>query len=152
VASAFSFLGSILMFYIGSMKAISSFDIYFGAQRLPQELGHLTPGDLAMVTIVESLDAFLFGLVLLVFAYGVYNLFFRRDGGNDEAGNTPSWLRINSIRQLKNILAEIIIVVLFVLFLRTILVHIDQLKWEVLVLPVSIGLLGLSLKLLQMHR
>jgi hypothetical protein len=46
-----------------------------------------------------------------------------------------------NIGHLKNVLAEVIVVILFVKFLEAVLVNLDNLKWEVLVLPVSILLL-----------
>jgi uncharacterized membrane protein YqhA len=49
---------------------------------------------------------------------------------------------------LKNTLAEIIIVILFVKFLEVALLNLDNLTWNLFVLPGSILLLSLSLKFL----
>ncbi|NMS24028.1 YqhA family protein, partial [Vibrio parahaemolyticus] len=49
---------------------------------------------------------------------------------------------------LKNILAEVIIVILFVKFLELVLINFDSLDWTILTLPISILVLSLGLKFL----
>lgn len=63
-------------------------------------------------------------------------------------GDILSWIQIPSISHLRNVLAEVIIIILFVKFLETFLVRIDRLEWEILTLPTSILLLALALKFL----
>jgi uncharacterized membrane protein YqhA len=92
-------------------------------------------------------DAFLIGLVLLIFAYGVYTLFIRRIELEEKV--VFHWLEISSITSLKTLLAELIIIILFVKFLDVVIISIDKLTWEILILPVSILLLALSLKFLE---
>ena len=61
-----------------------------------------------------------------------------------------SWININNVQQLKKILAELVVVILFVKFLEVALVNLDSLAWEMLVLPGSILLLALSIKFLEL--
>lgn len=58
------------------------------------------------------------------------------------------WIRTPNIGHLKNVLAEVIIVILFVKFLEVVLVNINNLSWDIMVLPISILLLSLGLKFL----
>lgn len=89
-----------------------------------------------MIGLVESVDAFLFSLVLIVFANGVYNLFVRRSP--IEHNQIARWANVSSLGELKNTQGEVIIVILFVQFLRLILIHSNELGWNLLVLPVGI--------------
>jgi uncharacterized membrane protein YqhA len=52
---------------------------------------------------------------------------------------------------LKNTLAEVIIIILFVNFLEIALLNLKSLTWELFILPGSILLLALSLKFLDLR-
>lgn len=146
IAVISSFIGSSLMFLIGASKTIKAFISYFLASTYGGGSGSLKAADLATSHLIRSIDAFLIGLVLMIFSYGVYNLFIRKVFVKETG--VLSWVKISSIAHLKNILAEVIIVILFVKFLEVILLNLDKLSWELLILPVSILLLALSLKFL----
>jgi len=99
----------------------------------------------------------LIAIVLLYFAYGVYSLFVREQ--QEPELSIPQWLRVQHIGQLKQVVAEVIIVVLFVLFLRVALRAFQDpdlsLTWvqvaTFLLLPVATALLSLSLRLVALH-
>jgi uncharacterized membrane protein YqhA len=149
VAVVFGFLGSLLMFVIGASKSIKAFRIYFFKETVTQTPpAHLDLNDQAMLSIVESIDTFLIALALLVFSFGVYNLFIREIALPSERGHAP-WTKINSIAQLKQVLMEVILVVLAVLFLWEVLFQGDDVTWRILVIPLGIVLLALSLKLVE---
>lgn len=132
------------MFYIGAAKTFKSFEIYFSTTPFNSVSDHLTHADWAMISLIESIDAFLFALVLLIFAYGIYQIFIT-EHVIESSKQRPAWLQIKNISELKIILIEVIIVMLFVFFLKIIFIHIDEAKWQILVLPISIFLLSLSL-------
>jgi len=50
------------------------------------------------------------------------------------------------------VLAEVIVIILFVKFLEVVFVNIDNLKWEIVILPISIVLLALGLKFLSLNK
>jgi uncharacterized membrane protein YqhA len=136
------------MAFLGATKTVKSFEIYFGSQGVTTRYEHLVKSDLAMISLIESVDAFLFSLVLLIFAYGILQIFILKN--KLEPDNTaPSWLRITSVSELKQILIEVVIVILFVFFLKVILIHIEKASWEMLILPFSILLLSMSLYLIK---
>jgi uncharacterized membrane protein YqhA len=147
IAIVCSLTGSLLMFFVGALntyKAVAT--ILFG--RIPHEaLSQLKPANVTTAYLIKSLDAFLIALVLLIFSYGVYSLFISKQSGIDESG-ALKWIRVPSLAHLKNTLAEIIIVILFVNFLEVVLLNLKNLTWELFVLPGSILLLSLSLKFL----
>lgn len=157
VAVISSFIGSFLMLYIGAKKIFTAVWGYFGnireniapAGKTAGDIAHLSMEDLATGNVIESLDAFLIALVLLYFGFGIYSLFIMKEGEATEQG-APKWLIPKSIGHLKETLTHVIIVVLFVLFVRLVWLHLDNLTWELLILPVSITFLALGLKLTEL--
>jgi uncharacterized membrane protein YqhA len=149
VAVICSFLSALLMFYMGAAKTFRAFLIVL----TEYEPGKVTPeshkqADVIMGYLIQSLDAFLFALVLLIFSYGVYNLFIQKI---QDQKHMIDWIRISNVSHLKHILSEVIIVILFVKFLDVALLNINTLSLEVLILPASILLLSLSLKFLELR-
>ncbi len=155
VAIFSSLLGSILMFITGATKTYYALYYAFNIKILgynPPEkfLALKSPSDIATVYLVKSIDSFLIALVLFIFAYGVYWIFIAAASGEDEKDPLKS-IRIESIGHLKNILAEVIIVILFVLFLEVELIHAFTPRWEILIIPISIVLLSASVKFLDLR-
>jgi len=111
-----------------------------------------------VISLMVALDNFLIGVVLLFFAYGVYGLFVRPDFNSRDLG-LPEWMHVEQIGQLKQTIAEVIIVVLFVLFLRIALQTFQsgaeapsliRIGWF-LMLPLSILMLAGGLRLVELH-
>ena len=70
--------------------------------------------------IISSIDLFLIGIVLLIFGFGVYELFISEiDFAKGKFAD--STLKINSLDQLKNKIIKVIIIVLIVKFFEKIL-------------------------------
>jgi uncharacterized membrane protein YqhA len=137
------------MFFIGTVKTFKAFSSYFAIKAQGSGIGHVPAADLSTSSLIKSIDAFLIALVLMIFAYGVYSLFIRKIGV-DEAG-VFDWLKVSNVGHLKNILAELIIVILFVKFLEVAIINLNNLTWEMLILPASILLLALSLRFLKLR-
>jgi len=148
IAVVASGLGSVLMFLIGAVKTIKAYAVLVN----DGFLNSAVPGTVAKQAIaflVQGIDAFLIALVLMIFSGGVYNLFIHRVEANPQLETSQT--RIRSIAQLKSIIAELIVIILFVKFLEDILgSDINGYQWEMLVLPISILLLALSLKFLNL--
>ena len=149
-----SLAGSVLMFFLGLFNIYRA---YAEGLRLPDEDDGRF-GAAAVISVIEGLDRFLIAIVLLYFAYGVHTLFLHPDRSQKELA-LPEWLRVKQIGQLKQVVAEVIIVILFVLFLRLSLQAFTSpnvsLSWEqiasLLILPVSIVLLALALRFVELH-
>lgn len=150
-----SLAGSLLMFFLGIVKVYTAFSDIF---RDPYGDENLAFGATGIIGVIESLDRFLIAIVLLYFAYGVYSLFIHPEEREEHLA-LPAWLRVRQIGQLKQVVAELIVVILFVLFLRQALQSFSGsdavLTWNalatLLVLPFSTVLLGLALKLVELH-
>lgn len=139
-----SFIASFVVFVVGLKKVVVSLWQYMAGVQIKAELAHLKPEDILIADVIESLDASLVGLVLLYFGFGIYSLVFLEEGEAEKRG-VPSWLIPKSIGQMKETLAHVIIVVLFVLFARLVWEHLDKLGWEMLILPASAALLAIAL-------
>lgn len=117
-----------------------------------------TFGTSAVISVIEGLDRFLIAIVLLYFAYGVYSLFIHPETAAVDLA-LPAWLRVRQVGQLKQVVAEIIIVILFVLFLRVALetyrspmveMDVKQIATFTL-LPFCTMLLAIALRLVELH-
>ena len=73
-----------------------------------------------LFNIISSIDLFLIGIVLLIFGFGVYELFINEiDFAKGKFSD--STLKIKSLDQLKNKIIKVIIIVLIVKFFEKIL-------------------------------
>jgi len=154
IAVFFSFISAALMLVVGCVKVYKAVYGYItgtGTTMLAGTSGervidYLSQEDAAIARIIESIDAFLIALVMLYLGYGMYALFCEKKNSSLAQLLPPSIVPKN-IGQLKETLAHLIIVVLFVLFTRQVWLNLNDLSWEMLVLPAGIALLALALKL-----
>jgi len=149
VAIICSLLGSMLMFIIGAIKTYYAFVVVLFGRVHKNEFDHLGSADIATTYLIKSLDAFLIALVLFIFSYGIYSLFISNYQERNE-DSILSWINMPSISHLKSVLAEVIVIILFVKFLEVALINIQALTWEIMILPLYILMLAVSLKLLNL--
>ena len=135
-------LGSILMFIIGAIKVGRAYLAYFsgGIAHQPN-----ASAKYAISYIIQAIDIFLIGLVLMIFSGGIYHLFIRRL--ESDSAEINSWAKVSSIGELKRILVELVIVILFVKTLEGALaIGPGDYRWENLVLPLGVMMLALAFK------
>jgi uncharacterized membrane protein YqhA len=150
IAVVFGAVGAVLMFVIGAVTTIDAVVTYFGGH---EDKAFSSDAALAStVEIVSSLDQFLLGLVLLVFAYGVYSLWVVADTAAWEEQRTklhaPDWLNVTSVTDLKVKLIEVVAVLLAVLFLKGVLKN-PMTVWSDLVVPIAVVLLAATVWLIR---
>ncbi len=147
----FSLLGAFMMLLLGAWKTIMAAAVFVKLEPADPTLPrYLNPSERMIIGLVESMDAFLIGLVMLMFAAGVYNLFISRM--RILSDDAPwAWMRIDNIERLKQVLVEMILVVLAVLFLRVALFEAEELEWTVLVLPIGMALLAVAVRFVGWH-
>jgi uncharacterized membrane protein YqhA len=141
IGSAGAMVGALLMFLQGG------FYLYEAWHTL------LAPGEAAerqvTVPVLEAVDAFLFGIVLVIFAYGIaIGFVFTLPEGYGQ--RLPEWLKVGGVGQLKATLAEVVIVVLIVIFARVVVEANGHFEWSMLVLPASIFLIALALRMIEL--
>ena len=110
-----SIISSIILFLLGGWDIIQAI-IY----KNPLLNNNIETNNELLFNIISSIDLFLIGIVLLIFGFGVYELFiseinFAKDKFAD------STLKINSLDQLKNKIIKVIIIVLIVKFFEKVL-------------------------------
>lgn len=151
VAIIASLIGQLLMMYIGAVKVFNAVKLYLLKEDISSFPEHITHADISTAVLIHSLDAFLVAVVLMYFAFSLYHLFLSKDV-EATAQLFPGKIAPKNIGELKQTLTEVIVVILFILFLQEIWIELDDLQWPVLVLPISIALLALSMKLVQFRR
>jgi len=115
LAVILSVLASITLFIIGSWDIVHS--IVFQNPLTNDSINH--NNDL-LFKIISSIDIFLIGIVLLIFGFGVYELFISEiDIAKDKFSD--STLKISTLDQLKNKIIKVVIIVLIVKFFEKIL-------------------------------
>ena len=144
-----SLIGSLLLFFIGAWKTYNAIKIMF-SNYIPQGNKGLHFTDNATIYMMKALDSFLIALALFIFAYGIFTLFISKS--NIKGNGVLNWIHVPNIGHLKNILAELIIIILFVIFLELVIENIHNLKWDFLIIPISILLLGIGLKILKLDK
>jgi uncharacterized membrane protein YqhA len=66
---------------------------------------------------VGAIDGYLFAMILVIFSMGIYELFINKmDPVDKQLDSRPSWLKINSIDDLKSSLGKVILMILIVSF------------------------------------
>ena len=115
LAVILSVLASITLFIIGSWDIVHS--IVFQNPLTNDSINH--NNDL-LFKIISSIDIFLIGIVLLIFGFGVYELFISEiDIAKEKFSD--STLKISTLDQLKNKIIKVVIIVLIVKFFEKIL-------------------------------
>lgn len=135
-------LAALLAIVIGGTRVYEAFMLYLGFHA-PR-----TPGNEALesiIEIVEALDNFLLGFVLIYFSYGTYFLFVREE--TERPIRIPNWMHVESIGQMKRVLLEVILVLLSVFMLKLVLIEQSEIEWNLLVLPAMIIAIAISLRL-----
>lgn len=139
LAVILSVLASITLFIIGSWDILYS--IVFQNPLTNNNISH--NNDL-LFKIISSIDLFLIGIVLLIFGFGVYELFISEiDIARDKFAD--STLKINSLDQLKNKIIKVVIIVLIVKFFEKILKLTPNFNTPQDLLLLSISILAICL-------
>ena len=134
--------GAIMMFWLGAAKLAGGMSFVFQAEGM---------GQFVITAVMEATDAFLFGLVLVVFAYGI-TFGFALDLPSAVRAKLPPWMRVEGIGELKNTLIEIIVVYLIVDFATDVAEVETRVSWDMLLKPAAIFLIAGALRLVRNTR
>jgi uncharacterized membrane protein YqhA len=139
IACLGALLGAILMFGLAGAKLAHGVEAFWLS-------GFGQAGEVS-AAVMGSTDAFLFGVVLIIFAFAIaFGFVFHVGGARRES--IPDWMQIDSVSELKHILVEVIIVYLVVDFATDLATGGDALAWLTLVKPIAIVLLASALRLM----
>ena len=141
----FGLFGALVLFIIASVDIASVVQLTFNAY-----FGHHHPEHLhadVVSGIIGAVDLYLIAVVMLIFSFGLYELFISEI---DEAKTASKVLEIHSLDQLKDKLAKVIIMVLLVGFFQRI-IHMEF-HTAIEMLYFAISILGLSVALYFLHK
>ena len=101
--------------------------------------------------IISAIDLFLIGIVLLIFGFGIYELFVSEiDFAN--AKFTESTLKIRDLDQLKNKIIKVIIIVLIVKFFEKVLKYSENFTTPMDLLYFGLSILSICLGYYHINR
>ncbi|HEX6831451.1 MAG TPA: YqhA family protein [Methyloceanibacter sp.] len=141
IGSAGALVGSLLMFLQGGFFLHEAWHTILAEGDAVQKQ--------VTVPVLEAVDSFLFGIVLVIFAYGIaIGFVFTLPEGYGE--RLPVWMKVGGVGQLKATLAEVVIVVLIVIFARVVVEAQGKFEWSMLVLPASILMISVALRMIEL--
>ncbi|RAX58839.1 hypothetical protein CCZ01_01190 [Helicobacter monodelphidis] len=147
LAVILSMLGAILLFIVASIDivlAIKQTYLYY--------TGMLEKGadihNILLNTIIMAIDLYLIAVVLLIFAFGLYELFISKI--EMKGSENSKVLEIHTLDQLKDKLAKVIVMALIVAFFSKVLNM--GMKQPLDMLFFAISILSLALSLYFLHK
>jgi|TARA_R110002050_G_scaffold296430_1_gene456435 uncharacterized protein (TIGR00645 family) len=118
-AVIFGLIGALVLFVIASM------DIYAMAEyAFKTIITHAHPQDFhedIVGGIIGAVDLYLIAVVMLIFSFGVYELFISPIDHSEDAKEDSKILSITTLDQLKDKIAKVIVMVLVVNFFQRVL-------------------------------
>lgn len=117
MAVVFGLIGAVALFIVASV------DIYNTAEMVVSTyINHLHPEHFhedVVGGIIGAVDLYLIGVVMLLFSFGLYELFISEiDAAKGENGKENKILAIHSLDQLKDKISKVIVMVLVVGFFQ----------------------------------
>jgi hypothetical protein len=137
IISLMIMLSGFVAVVVGSMRLFKSIMELIGLQE-----GDGRPG----VHLIEAVDTYLFSLVILVLGGGIFKLFV---GNENTFKGSAVFSKIKTFMDLKILLWETLLLTLTVWCALGFFSHPEDLRYEQLILPVTIVLLALALKLMR---
>ncbi|MGQ4555217.1 YqhA family protein [Halobellus sp. GM3] len=134
-----SLFGSTIMFALGSYNVYSATASFF--------LENSMSSKDVILPIIKALDAFLIGIILIIFSFGIYDFFISKLDPADHASIRPDWFKFESTGELKNKLIEVVLVILSIKFFEQVLVVADDFQdpYINLIIPTGAAILAISL-------
>lgn len=115
IAVILSIISSVTLFLLGGWDIIQA-----TINNNPLFNQNINTNNELLFKIISSIDLFLIGIVLLIFGFGVYELFIS-EIDFAKVKFADSTLKINSLDQLKNKIIKVVIIVLIVKFFEKVL-------------------------------
>jgi uncharacterized membrane protein YqhA len=147
LAVVFSMLGAIVLFIVGSVDiygvVVKTFSVFINHEH-PDDFHEMVVGG-----IIGAVDLYLMAVVMLIFSFGLYELFISEIEAAKGHGASKV-LEIHSLDELKDKLAKVIVMVLVVSFFQRVLHTEYNGAQEMLYFAASI--LALAVALYYLHK
>ncbi|WP_198306188.1 YqhA family protein [Arcobacter vandammei] len=143
LAVIFSFMGSVILFIVASIDVlnVAKFVLTTLLEGLHPEHFH----EDIVAGVIAAIDLYLIAVVLLIFSFGIYELFISKIDEACSEEDCNSVLAISSLDQLKDKLAKVIIMVLVVNYFQRVLhtkyeTPLELLYFALAIVALSVGL------------
>ena len=144
VAVVASVAVAIVMFYIATIDAaylIADVTHYATLEQAARDRAHAT----IVAHVAEIVDGYLFAAIMIIFSFGLYELFVSRIEAAENSHAAPRLLLIRSLDDLKERLAKVVFLILIVRYFEYALQSEIAGPLDLLYLAVGIALIALSL-------
>ncbi len=141
----FGAISAIVLFVTGSLE------IFHILVSFTEPSGHALTHEEILIDIIGAVDFYLIGLVLIIFTFGIYELFISEIDIARIEGGFGSILDISNLDDLKNKIIKVIIMVLIVTFFKRILSMEFTTSIDMLAMAVSICLICVGVYFLGRH-
>ncbi len=148
LAVVFALLGAISLFVVASADIWKMF-----AMTWDVFVNHAHPNnfhELLIGKIIGAIDLYLIAVVLLIFSFGIYELFISQIDEADDSEVGSQILAIHSLDELKSKLGNVIVMVLIVIFFKKVIHMHFETPLDMLYL--AGGIFALALSLYYMHK
>ena len=139
----FGLIGAIILFIVASVDIfevlVYTLDVYLNG--LHPENFH----EEIVSKIIGAADLYLIAVVMLIFAFGLYELFISKIDAAENSKSGNNILAIHSLDQLKDKIAKVIVMVLIVSFFQKVLHTSYDGALQMLYFALSIGILSAGL-------
>ena len=139
----FGLIGAGILFVVASIDIFNvlsyTLDVYWNG--LHPENFH----EEIVSKIIGAVDLYLIAVVMLIFAFGLYELFISKIDAAEETSAGNNILAIHSLDQLKDKIAKVIVMVLIVSFFQKVLHTSYDGALQMLYFALSIGILSVGL-------
>ncbi len=148
VAVLASLLGAFALFYVAALDVATLFgELLHYANRSVAASEHEAVRLQIVTSVAEFVDGCLFGLVLLIFAFGIYELFIGKIDAAERSPVATRILLVNSLDDLKERLAKVIFLILVVRYFEFAVHRPVATSLDLLYLAVGIALIAVALYL-----
>lgn len=141
-----SLVSSLAMFYLITVDTVSMISHLLNYVSLDQ-VERIKLRSETITHVVELIDGYLLATVLLIFSFGLYELFISKIEAAEDAENSSKVLFINSLDDLKARLAKVVLMILIVKFFEHALTMPFHTPLDLLIFAGGIALIGLALYL-----
>ena len=148
LAVVFGLLGAVILFVVASVDVFNTAGYVFSTYMTHAHPEHFHED--VVGGIIGAVDLYLIGVVMLIFSFGLYELFISEiDAAKDKEGEDNKILAIHSLDQLKDKISKVIVMVLVVGFFQKVghtEYHgaLDLLYFSLSITAVSVGLFFLN--------
>ena len=148
IAVVVSLLTSLTMFYVATVDAFIMMSHLLEYANPALDTAQRSAHRAVTIThVVEVIDGYLLATVLLIFSLGLYELFISKIEIAENKNVAGSVLVINSLDDLKNRLAKVILMILIVKFFEHAIKSSYEDPLSILYLSIGIAFIGLALYL-----